>query len=72
MSIADQLSSAEEWVKVWGCSTEDVRKVYLAISEALAEEKQKALAHKYLVKYLNTFEGSDSGELGAVKVMQRA
>uniref|UniRef100_A0A7S3DAJ8 Eukaryotic translation initiation factor 3 subunit M n=2 Tax=Palpitomonas bilix TaxID=652834 RepID=A0A7S3DAJ8_9EUKA len=67
VSIANQLSNADAWVKEWQCSAEDIRKVYLTISEALAEEKQKALAHKFLVKYLNTYEGSESAELGEVK-----
>eukprot|EP00008_Paramoeba_atlantica_P009341 CAMPEP_0201488614 /NCGR_PEP_ID=MMETSP0151_2-20130828/19273_1 /ASSEMBLY_ACC=CAM_ASM_000257 /TAXON_ID=200890 /ORGANISM="Paramoeba atlantica, Strain 621/1 / CCAP 1560/9" /LENGTH=393 /DNA_ID=CAMNT_0047873939 /DNA_START=20 /DNA_END=1201 /DNA_ORIENTATION=- len=58
--IVPQLSKLDHWLKSWNLSQEQTRELYQSISETFSESPEHQLdAYKYLLSFLNTFNGSD-------------
>ncbi|CAG8802157.1 35305_t:CDS:2 [Gigaspora margarita] len=58
-TILPQLPRLDTWVKEWSISTEQVRELYLTVSNKLKEAGEIKRSHDFLLKYLATYTSSD-------------
>ncbi|EFA81648.1 proteasome component region PCI domain-containing protein [Heterostelium album PN500] len=56
-----QTNNLDTWLDDWSASIPQKRKIYKLIS-TIFKEKNSMISHKFLVKYLNTFNKEDAGE----------
>ncbi|GAM16831.1 hypothetical protein SAMD00019534_000060 [Acytostelium subglobosum LB1] len=59
--VKQQTTNLDTWLDDWSATTAHRRKIYKLIS-TIFKEKNGMLSHRYLVKYLNTFNKEDSAE----------
>ncbi|CAB4423627.1 unnamed protein product [Rhizophagus irregularis] len=54
-----QLSRLDTWVKEWAISTNQIRELYMTVSNRLKEAGELKLSHDFLLKHLATYSSSD-------------
>ncbi|CAG8478162.1 10794_t:CDS:2 [Diversispora eburnea] len=70
-TVLPQLSRLDDWVKEWSITTDQVRELYLTVSDKLKETGEVKRSHDFLLKYLATYTSSD--DVSAIKpVVRRA
>ncbi|CAG8719918.1 15539_t:CDS:2, partial [Acaulospora morrowiae] len=58
-TVLPQLSRLETWVKEWSITKEQVRELYLTVSDKLKEVGEVKRSHDFLLKYLATYTSSE-------------
>ncbi|RIA89008.1 hypothetical protein C1645_773446 [Glomus cerebriforme] len=58
-ALLPQLSRLDIWVKEWAISTNQIRELYLTVSDRLKEAGELKLSHDFLLKHLATYTSSD-------------
>ncbi|RHZ89166.1 hypothetical protein Glove_18g105 [Diversispora epigaea] len=68
-TVLPQLSRLDDWVKEWSITTDQVRELYLTVSDKLKETGEVKRSHDFLLKYLATYTSSD--DVSAIKPIVR-
>jgi len=58
-TLLPQLSRLDNWVKEWAISTDQIRELYMIVSDRLKESGELKLSHDFLLKHLATYSSSD-------------
>ncbi|GBC09284.1 hypothetical protein RclHR1_08740004 [Rhizophagus clarus] len=58
-TLLPQLSRLDTWVKEWAISTNQIRELYMTVSNRLKEAGELKLSHDFLLKHLATYSSSD-------------
>lgn len=64
-TLLPQLHRLDTWVKEWAISTDQVRELYLTVSDKLKEAGELKRSHDFLLKHLATYSAPD--DLSAAK-----